>query len=244
MNNKKHINIFILGAGLGTRLRPLTNNTPKPLIKILNKEMINYNFELFYKEGYRDFVVNISYLKEKFLKFIPRLPVNIKYSIEDEPLGTGGGVKQAKKYFNKKSETIIMNGDILYDFKINNLTDFYYKQDSPLATMVLRPSLKGNVTARNGIITSIRSVKSDYFKDGDEKYQFTGLHIISSKFMLLIDDFCIIDTYIKNLNTNKIFAYIDNDNNFWSDIGTIESYEKTSDYLLKNSENLKILSVS
>ncbi len=237
-------NIFILGAGLGTRLRPLTNNTPKPLIKLLNKEIINYNFELFYNKGYKDFIVNIAYKKEKFLDFIPILPVNIKFSIEDSPLGTGGGVKNAKKLFNLKKDTIIMNGDIIYDFDIKDLINFYNKQNSPLTTMVLKPSNKGNVTARNNIITSIRGQKSNYFKESDKKYQFTGLHIISPDFINLIDDFCIIDTYIKNLNTNKLIAFIEDENLYWSDIGTIASYNKTTKYLKENYKQLKILKIN
>jgi len=237
------MNIFILGAGLGTRLKPITNHTPKPLIKILNKEMINYNFELFYKGGYKDFIVNIAYLKEKFLNFKPELDVNIKFSIEDKPLGTGGGVKYAKKYFKKNEDIIIMNGDILYDFKISNLIDFYNKQTNPLTTMVLKPSKTGNVTARNNIITSIREIKSKNYKETDKKYQFTGLHIISQKFLNLIDNFCIIDTYIKNLNTNKLFAFIENDNLYWSDIGTIDSYYNTTNYLIENYTKLKVLTI-
>jgi mannose-1-phosphate guanylyltransferase/phosphomannomutase len=237
------VNIFILGAGLGTRLRPITDTTPKPLIKLLNKEMINYNFELFYKNGYKDFIVNIAYLKEKFLDFIPILPVNIKYSVEDKPLGTGGGVKYAKKLFNIKDDTIIMNGDIFYDFDMKELTNFYLMQNSPLAAMVLKPDSNGNVTVRNNIVTSIRGIKSNDFEKGDKKYLFTGLHIISPEFLNLINDFCIIDTYIKSLNTNKIFAYIEDNNNYWSDIGTIDSYNKTSKYLLENYRDLKVLSI-
>ena len=243
MTSEKTPNIFILGAGLGTRLRPITNNTPKPLIKILNKEMINYNFELFYKENYNNFIVNIAYLKEKFMNFIPDLDVNIKFSVEDEPLGTGGGVKFAKKLFKKDEDTIIMNGDIIYDFKISDLTNFYYKQQSPLATMVLKPSEDGNVSSRDGIITSIRGIKSKNFKDTDKKYQFTGLHIISPKFLDSIDDFCIIDTYIKYLDTNKIFAFIEDQNLYWSDIGKIDSYYDTTNYLVENHKNLKVLTL-
>jgi len=136
-----------------------------------------------------------------------------------------------------------MNGDILYDFKISSLTDFYYKQSAPLASMVLKPSESGNVTARNNIITSIRGVKSKNFKNSDKKYQFTGLHIISPKFLNLIDDFCIIDTYIKNLNSNKIFAFIEDENLYWSDIGTIDSYYNTTNYLVENHKKLKVLSL-
>ena len=236
-------NIFILGAGLGTRLRPLTENTPKPLIKLLNKEVINYNFELFYNYGYSDFIVNTAYKKEKFLDFMPSLPVNVKYSNEDEPLGTGGGVKNAKKYFNLKKDTIIMNGDIIYDFDIKDLINFYNKLNSPLATMVLKPSGNGNVTARNNIITSIRGKKSNYFNENDKKYQFTGLHIISPDFLNDINEFCIIDTYIKKLNSNKLMAFIENNGAYWSDIGTIESYRNTSEYLKKNHRKLNILKV-
>ena len=240
MEERKY-NIFILGAGLGTRLRPLTADMPKPLIKLLGKEVINYNFEIFYNSGYREFIVNTSYKKEKYKGFKPFRNIKLIYSEENVPLGTGGGIKNAEKYL-KKDDTIVMNGDIIYDFNVKRLTDYYEKNDFS-AVMVLKPFDGGNVTHNGEIITSLRENRSKYYKSSDKTYRFTGLHVFSREFLNQINEFCIIDTYIKLLNGGKIGALIDESNSYWSDIGTLENFYETENYLNKNLKKMKYLNL-
>ncbi len=235
------MNIFILAAGKGTRLEPLTNRTPKPLIPFLNKPMINYNLELFNYFKFNNFIINISHQKEKFKTFIPFIKnISIKYSFEEKLLGTGGGIKKASLYF-EDSPTIVMNGDIFYDFNILSLVNDYKKENNPLAILVVKENKSGNITANNGVITSLRGKQSNNYKNSDKHYSFTGLHILSQEVISKIDEFCIIDTYIKLLNSNRILIFIDTQDSFWADLGTFDSYLKNSQYLISNYKKLNYL---
>ena len=89
---------IILAGGLGTRLRPLTDNNPKPLLPIQGKPIMQYAIENLKHHGITDIILGISFNAEKiqdYFKDGDELGVNLSYSIEETPLGTGGAVKQA-----------------------------------------------------------------------------------------------------------------------------------------------------
>ncbi len=230
------MNVFLLCAGYGTRLTPITKYIPKPLVPLLNTEMLNYNIFLFNKLGFKDFVVNVHHLKEIFLNFKPIFDVNINYSLEDTILGTAGGIKNAELLFKKDEPIIIMNGDIYYNFDVKKVIDYYKSLNNPLALMVLQEDESGNVTSNNQYISSLREKQSDFYKNEDKKYKFTGLHIISYEMLKYLENeySCIIEKYIELLNTKRIYSYIDTDKNYWSDIGTPESLLKTNIDLINN----------
>lgn len=230
------MNVFLLCAGYGTRLTPITKYIPKPLVPLLNTEMLNYNIFLFNKLGIKDFVVNVHHLKEIFFNFKPLFDVNLNYSLEDTILGTAGGIKNAELLFKKNEPIIIMNGDIYYNINVKKVIDYYKSLNNPLALMVLQEDESGNVTSNNEYISSLREEKSDFYKNEDKKYKFTGLHIISYEMLKYLENeySCIIEKYIELLNTKQIYSYIDKDKNYWSDIGTPESLLKTNIDLINN----------
>lgn len=230
------MNVFLLCAGYGTRLTPITKYIPKPLVPLLNTEMLNYNIFLFNKLGFKDFVVNVHHLKEIFFGFKPLFDVNINYSLEDTILGTAGGIKNAELLFKKDEPIIIMNGDIYYNINVKKVIDYYKSLNNPLALMVLQEDESGNVTSNREYISSLREQKSDFYKNEDKKYKFTGLHIISYEMLKYLENeySCIIEKYIELLNTKRIYSYIDNEKNYWSDIGTPESLLKTNIDLINN----------
>lgn len=230
------MNVFLLCAGYGTRLTPITKYIPKPLVPLLNTEMLNYNIFLFNKLGIKDFVVNVHHLKEIFFNFKPLFDVNLNYSLEDTILGTAGGIKNAELLFKKDEPIIIMNGDIYYNIDVKKVIDYYKSLNNPLALMVLQEDESGNVTSNNEYISSLREEKSDFYKNEDKKYKFTGLHIISYEILQYLENeySCIIEKYIELLNTKRIYSYIDKDKNYWSDIGTPESLLKTNIDLINN----------
>jgi len=128
---------MILAAGFGTRLRPLTNYLPKPLFPILNTTVLKNNIIQLLKIGITDISINTHYLKEKIIDYIKTefdFPINI--SIEEEKiLGVGGGIGRMKKYF-AGDDVLVINGDVLNNFDLKLLTDFYYKE-KPFAALGL-----------------------------------------------------------------------------------------------------------
>lgn len=130
---------IILAGGLGTRLRPLTETTPKPLLPIKNKPTMQRSIENLKKYGIVDIILAISYRADKIKEYFgdgSSLGVNLSYSVEDEPLGTGGAVKQASEQID--NEFILVWGDNLMDIKVNELIDQHNKYNG-LVTMALTP---------------------------------------------------------------------------------------------------------
>jgi UDP-glucose 4-epimerase len=111
------ITAIILAGGLGTRLRPLTDTTPKPLLPIKGKPIIQHAIENFKRHGITDIVLSIGYKAETIMDYFKdgkSLGVKIRYCVEKEPLGTGGAIKESSKGI--KGTFIAINGDNLVDF--------------------------------------------------------------------------------------------------------------------------------
>jgi len=130
---------IILAGGLGTRLRPLTDATPKPLLLIKGKPIMQHAIENLRKHGIKDIILGISFYADKIKDYFgdgSEFGVNISYSIEDEPLGTGGAVKQAADGIEESF--ILMWGDNLSDVNIKGLLEVHERNDA-LITMALTP---------------------------------------------------------------------------------------------------------
>src|SRR3989339_466271 len=128
---------LILIGGLGTRLRPLTCNMPKPLLPIVNRPFLEYQFRLLKKHGVKDAVLCVAYMSHEFEKQFgngKKYGLNIKYVHEKDPLGTGGAVKNAEKYID--ATTVILNGDILTDVDLRSMLKFH-KANKSLVTIAL-----------------------------------------------------------------------------------------------------------
>ena len=132
------IKAVLMAGGKGSRIRPLTLSRPKPLIPVANRPMIEYIVEKIRNSGYNELVVTLSYLKNQIKTLLKEdySDMNIKYSVEETPLGTAGGVKKASKYLN--DTFFVLSGDVLVDVDLNKLLNFH-KKNHALATMVLTP---------------------------------------------------------------------------------------------------------
>jgi CTP:phosphocholine cytidylyltransferase-like protein len=130
---------MILAAGLGTRLRPLTETTPKPLLPVGGTPLIVWNLLLLRAGGIREVIINLHYLGsmiEAALGDGSRWDMQIAYSYEPELLGTGGGLKKAEEFFEGES-FLVMNGDTLTNVDLPALQEFHRSQ-AGVATLVLR----------------------------------------------------------------------------------------------------------
>src|SRR3989338_4891055 len=127
----------LLVGGRGSRLRPLTDKIPKALLEVQNKTITEHLFDLLKKYGIRDGVLCVGYLKDKIKEHFgdgTKIGVNINYVEENEPLGTAGPLKLAKKYL--KDSFIVSNGDELKDINIPRLFRLH-KRKNALGTLSL-----------------------------------------------------------------------------------------------------------
>ena len=114
---------MILAAGKGERMRPLTLTTPKPLISVAGVPLIEYHLRALARAGFKEVVINHAWLGEKIEAHLgtgEQFGLNIQYSVESQPLETGGGIYQALKYLGD-APFVLVNGDIWTDYDFSAL---------------------------------------------------------------------------------------------------------------------------
>ncbi len=114
---------LILAGGYGKRLMPVTQHTPKPLIRLAGKPIIEWQMEWLEGEGVDSFVVLCGYLGHKIMRFIRRTRFGrlTEFSVERAPLGRGGAVKNARELIEPDTEFLVMNGDIISNMRVGSM---------------------------------------------------------------------------------------------------------------------------
>lgn len=132
----------ILAGGFGKRLRPLTEDRPKPLVEVAGRPIIEWQILWLRSHGVREFVVLLGYRWERLVERLGsgrRLGVRVAYVVEDEPLGTGGAVKNAEHLLRGEKVFIVLNGDILTDLDVGRLVEKLAGSGDALVAMALVP---------------------------------------------------------------------------------------------------------
>jgi dTDP-glucose pyrophosphorylase len=118
--------VVIMAGGLGMRLRPMTETTPKPMLPVAGKPMLEHIIEGLRNEGFLDIVVSINYLGHQIQEYFgdgAPFGVNISYVAEDKPLGTGGALSLLERDFSEP--LVVMNGDVLMAAKVSDLVHYH-----------------------------------------------------------------------------------------------------------------------
>ena len=152
-----HMEVIILAGGEGRRLRPLTESTPKPLLNVGGKPIMEWQIEWMKRFGVDRFVVSLGYRKDKIIETLgdgSKLGVQIKYAEENEPLGTGGAIKNACKLIEGDS-FFVMNGDILTNIDPSALLE-PGKRHSAVMSLVPLKSTFGVVDTRDDLVVGFR----------------------------------------------------------------------------------------
>ncbi|MBK8549841.1 MAG: hypothetical protein IPL53_01795 [Ignavibacteria bacterium] len=130
----------IMAGGFGTRLRPLTNNIPKPMVPIVNKPILEHIINLLKTHSIKDYVVLLYYMPDIIRNYLGdgrKFGVKIKYIVPEEDFGTAGAVKLSEKFI--KDKFIVISGDVLTDFNLSDIADFHSKKET-IATLSLYSS--------------------------------------------------------------------------------------------------------
>jgi mannose-1-phosphate guanylyltransferase/phosphomannomutase len=131
---------IIIAGGFGTRLRPLTYNRPKPIVSVANKPFVIQQIELLKRYGITEIILNLHYLSDSIEEYLgdgSKLGVKIHYSIEDDPLGTAGAVKNAEQYFDGEP-LVVFNGDVLTDIDLSKIIEFHKKNKADATITLVR----------------------------------------------------------------------------------------------------------
>lgn len=224
---------MIFAAGLGTRLRPITNNKPKALVEINGITLLERTINTLIDAGFNEIVINVHHFANQVIEFINKKQFNAKIAISDESrqlLDTGGGLLKASFFFDDAQPFLIHNVDILSEV---NLRDLYkqHNKNKSIATLVVqnRKSSRYLLFDNNDALCGWKNIKTNQIKRvkiNCENYAlaFSGIQIVDPKIFELITEkgvFSIIDLYLRLAQNHKISAYLFN--GFWLDIGKPES---------------------
>ena len=205
--NIKHA--MILAAGLGTRMKPLTLETPKPLIKIGSKNLLERSINLLENYGVEKIIINVHHLADQIEKFILNVKSNIKIDISNEKnllLDTGGGVKEGTKIFDK-NPFFVLNPDTLwllnYLDEMKSLEKIFFESKKPSLLLVNKKlsfdtSFKGDFNLKDNIVS----------KDVENNFIFTGLQLIDRNCLNMINKkvFSMNEVWDKLIDENKLYG--------------------------------------
>ncbi len=244
MNNFAGI---VLAAGFGTRLRPFTDNIPKPLVPLLNKTPLWHQIMLLKKSGIRRIFVNLHYIPDRIKAYISREFCEIDFTYEPVILGTGGGIKNIIKHYKIDTPVIILNGDTVTNVNINEMIEFFSNR-KPDALMLLKkdnalPDINAVFADNHNQVRFIKETPPEDFKL--KKLKFMGVHILSPEsFDFLPENGCINKIMYPALikNSKKVSGFITNKDS--PDIGTPESLFNTNFELIKLRLNTLVFSKS
>jgi len=222
---------FILGAGLGTRLRPLTEKCPKPLLTIGGRPIITYAMEQLCAIGIQKFIVNINHCPEKYTETFPdnqwqEIPITFRH--EPVLLDTAGGIKNIEDLIASEKRIIVYNGDVITNLPLQPLVEKHFAQKTEV-TLALRSSghlLNVNID-EEGFVCDMRHILNN---PGIKSCLFTGIYIIEKSFLSRLEAGkieSIVLPLIKMINKNPCsVAGIVIDEGYWHDLGTIDEYNK------------------
>lgn len=222
---------MILAAGLGTRLRPMTNAIPKPLLPVAGTPLIVWNLLLLKRHGFHDVVINLHHLGPMIQQTLgdgSRYGMRIIYSQEPVILGTGGGIKQAEPHFSGEP-VLVLNGDTLFELDLDALCAFHRRREA-VATLVLR---KDSEAERWGLV----EVGADQrilritgrgaaAPQQAQPRMFAGIHILHPRLLREVPKgvaSTIIDPYVAAIQRGEAVLGYDFEG-YWSDVGTPERY--------------------
>ena len=220
---------MILAAGLGKRMQPITLKTPKPLIQIGNKNLLDRAIELLINHGVDEIAINVHHLADQIKDFINKNKHKAKITIfheKDTLLDTGGGILNATKSFKKPF--VVVNPDTLwsnaYSNELRDLEDLYFKQKKPCLLLVNKnlshdSSFNGDFNLKDGIVS----------KDNNNKFIFTGLQILDqSVFKFIKDKIFSMNDIWNNLIEKKSLIGTESNQKFYH-LNTKKIYDKILD---------------
>lgn len=223
---KKTTPVFLMAGGFGTRLRPLTENIPKVMLKVGSRPILETIMMGFIDHGFSEFYISVFYLADQIRNYFgdgSKWGVNIYYVEEQQPLGTGGALSLLPEHINEP--IIMMNGDLLTNVNFNSLLNYHNAKQS-IATMCVREYTMevpyGVIEADNMKITSIvEKPKQHYFVNA-------GIYVLSPEVFKSVpklqrQDMPDIFNELIRMRKNVMMYPV---HEYWLDIGRLGDFEQ------------------
>ncbi len=230
VNANKRNKVVLMAGGLGTRLQPLTNETPKPLLKVGAKPILETIIENFANYGFKDIIISVNYKSEMIKEYFgdgSKFGVNIAYIEETKRLGTAGALSLLKYHINEPF--FVMNGDLLTNVNFSHLLDFH-SFGNAMATMCVREFKYqipyGVIKVSNDKITSITEKPIQTF------FVNAGIYLLNPKVLEHIpkDEFYDMPTLFEKLISEQKNVLSFPIHEYWLDIG------QHNDFIQANNE--------
>ena len=240
------MNAMIFAAGLGTRLRPLTNDRPKAMVEVAGKPLLQHQIEKLKQAGFDHIVINIHHFGQQIIDFLSQndnFGLDIRISDErDLLLDTGGGIRKALSLFDNDDPILIHNVDIISDIDVKSL----YESHKGIATLAInqrktsrylifnqKMQMQGWTNIQTGEVKP--SSLLDYESNGLLRFAFSGIHIVDKKIAKYLnkreeDVFPIMDFYISLCQQEQING-IDMTGHKWVDCGNPEHLDYAKDII-------------
>ena len=221
--------VVIMAGGKGMRLRPLTKNIPKPMLKVGKKPILQIILEKFKESGYKNFVICVNYKSKVIQDFFRdgmKFGVKITYIHEKIKMGTAGALSLLKKNMKINEPFFVMNGDLLTNLNFEKLLDFHQNHNSK-ATMCIREynieSPYGEVQLSKENIIGINEKPSHKF------FVNAGIYILDPKCLKLIPKrFYDMPTLFKKIIDKKEKVISFPLGEYWLDIGRFNDYDRAN----------------
>ncbi|MCR4308128.1 MAG: nucleotidyltransferase family protein [Candidatus Berkelbacteria bacterium] len=225
---KKEELVVLMAGGMGMRLRPMTSDVPKPMLKVRGKPILQHIIEQLIDQGFQHFAITLNYLGRVIQDFFQdgsAWDVNISYTRENQPLGTAGAVRLIEPAPEKTF--VVMNADVISPFDLNDMLEHHhlYQAAATMAVSLQRTDLAyGVVQTKDGKITQIEEKPSLHHLVN------AGLYVLEPRTLRLIPEgaaFNMTDLFrdlIAQDESTQAFALYED----WMDIGRPEQYQKAN----------------
>jgi mannose-1-phosphate guanylyltransferase len=231
---------MILAAGLGTRLRPLTDERPKALVEVTGRTLLEITLRRLRRFGVREVIVNVHHFADMMVDYLKKndnFGMRIEISREEVLLDTGGGLKKAALFFLEDSGDsdepfILHNVDVISTIDIDRMVQFH-RQNRALATLAVQQrdssryllfdALNQLSGRRNGRDQAAEIVRSS---GQMQALAFSGVHVISPRFLKMIEEngiFSIITSYLRLAGHGEKILAFRADEFYWRDLGRPEN---------------------
>jgi NDP-sugar pyrophosphorylase family protein len=229
---------MILAAGLGTRLRPLTNHRPKALVEIGGRTLLELTLQRLRAFGVGEVIVNTHHFADlvcDYLAASKNFGMRIEISREDVLLDTGGGLKKAMWFFlegGRDEPFILHNVDVISNIDLARMVQFHLEQRS-LATLAVqaRPTSRPLLFDQNGWFRGRADQGYSQDEPGMRALAFSGIHIISPRILEKLTEegaFSIINSYVRLAAEGEKIVGFRADEYYWRDLGRPENIEQAA----------------
>lgn len=239
---------MIVAAGLGTRLKPITDSIPKALVPVGSKPLLEHVIHKLIEGGITELVINVHHFPEQITKFIAdnhSFGIPIHFSDETvELLETGGGIRKARKWLGDEP-FLVHNVDILSNLNLTALIA-QHQRTQPLATLVVseRDTFRYFLFDDDNRLRGWNNLKTGQVKPEQlrhpelyRKLAFSGIQILSPEIFNLMEDwperFSITDFYLQHVNTSTILGYTQ-ENYRMMDVGKLDVLKEAEEWLMVN----------